>query len=81
MVLKEGSSCLSALLEVYDNILAYQLEGSTNVDMIYLDIRQGVLCLKLRHLAISDELGVWFIIFKMTYLNLSEFQVVAALFD
>ena len=64
---REGRSCLSALLEVYDNILAYQSEGSTNVDMIYLDFTKafdkgdhGVFCHKLRHLGISGELGVWF---------------------
>ena len=64
---REGRSCLSALLEVYDNMLAYQSDGSTNVDMIYLDfakafdkVDHGILCHKLRQLGITGDLGVWF---------------------
>ena len=39
---REGRSFLSsALLEVYDNMLAYQSDSSTNVDMIYLDFAKA----------------------------------------
>lgn len=79
---REGRFCLSALLEVDDNILAYQLEGSTNVNVIYLDLAnkidrvdRGVLCHKLRHLSILGELDVWFYYFLMICLNLSRYMV------
>ena len=38
---REGRSCLSALLDVYDNILSTLSEGADCVDMIYLDFAKA----------------------------------------
>ena len=64
---REGRSCLSALLSVYDDILLSLSEGSSCVDMIYLDfakafdkVDHGILLHKLRDIGITGRLGVWF---------------------
>ena len=58
-----GQSCLSALLNVFDNLM----NSSTTVDMIYLDfskafdkVDHGIVLHKLRDLGITGNLGVWF---------------------
>ena len=60
-------SCLSALLDVYDNILESLTQGATCVDMVYLDfakafdkVDHGILFHKLRDLGITGRLGMWF---------------------
>ena len=57
-------SCLSQLLEHYDQILSILEEGN-NVDSIYLDFSKafdkvdtGILCRKLRKMGISGDLGI-----------------------
>jgi len=64
---REGRSCLSALLSVYDDILLSLADGSSCVDMIYLDfakafdkVDHGILLHKLRDIGITGRLGVWF---------------------
>ena len=63
---REGRSCLSALLNVYDDIMSSLFEGSECVDMVYLDfakafdkVDHGILLHKLRDAGISGKLGVW----------------------
>ena len=63
---REGRSCLSALLGVYDDIMSSLSEGSECVDMVYLDfakafdkVDHGILLHKLRDFGISGKLGIW----------------------
>ena len=58
-----GRSCLSALLDVYDDIM-HMISGG---DMVYLDfskafdkVDHGILLHKLKALGITGKLGVWF---------------------
>ena len=74
---REGRSCLSALFNVYDDIMSSLSEGSECVDMVYLDLAKafdkvdhGILLHKLRDAGISGKLGVWFYRFLS---NLSQF--------
>ena len=62
---REGRSCLSALLSVYDDLMLMFTESSCSVDMIYLDfskafdkVDHGVLLHKLW--GIAGNLGIWF---------------------
>ena len=77
MSFREGRSCLSALLNVYDDIMSSLSEGSECVDMVYLDfskafdkVDHGILLHKLRDAVISGKLGVWLYRFLS---NLSQF--------
>ena len=61
-----GRSCLSALLDVFDNIMN-MLGKDPSVDMVYLDfakafdkVDHGILLHKLKDLRITGKLGVWF---------------------
>ena len=63
---RSGRSCLSALLNVFDNLMN-MIDSSTTVDMIYLDfskafdkVDHGIVLHKLRDLGITGNLGVWF---------------------
>ena len=63
---RSGRSCLSALLNVFDNFMN-MIDSSTTVDMIYLDfskafdkVDHGIVLHKLRDLGITGNLGVWF---------------------
>ena len=62
-------SCLSALLDVYYNIM-HMINNKSTVDMIYLDFSKafdkvdpGILLHKLRDLGIKGSIGLWFIHF------------------
>ena len=64
--LRSGCSCLSALLDVFDDLM-HMLISDTTVDMIYLDfskafdnVDHGVLLHKLKDLGITGKLGIWF---------------------
>ena len=64
---REGRSCLSALLNIYDDIVHMISDPSAVVDMIYLDfakafdkVDHGILLRKLREIGISGNLGIWF---------------------
>ena len=61
-----GQSCLSALLDVYDDSI-HMISGGDIVDMMYLDfpkafnkVEHGILLHKLKALGITGKLGVWF---------------------
>jgi hypothetical protein len=63
---RSGRSCLSALLDVFDNIM-HILDTHNSVDMVYLDfskafdkVDHGVLLHKLRDAGITGNLGRWF---------------------
>ena len=62
---REGESCLSDLLSVYDDLMLMFTESSCSVDMIYLDFSKafdkvdGVLLHKLRNIGIAGNLGIW----------------------
>ena len=62
---REGRSCLSALLMVYDNIMT-TLNSSVSIDMIYLDfakafdkVDHNILLHKVKALGIQGKLGTW----------------------
>ena len=64
---REGRSCMSALLSVYDDLMLMFTESSCSVDMIYLDfskafdkVDHGVLLHKLRDMGIAGNLSIWF---------------------
>ena len=63
---RSGRYCLSALLDVYDNIM-HMINNKSTVDMIYLDfskafdkLHHGILLHKLRDLGITGRLELWF---------------------
>ena len=63
---REGRSCLSAHLIVYDDLMLMFTELSCSVDMIYLDfskafdkVDHGVLLHKLRDMGIAGNLSIW----------------------
>ena len=64
---RHGSSCLSALLDVYDNMMtSLSNNPKSSVDMIYLDyakafdkVDHGVLLNKLKIFSICGKLGEW----------------------
>ena len=62
---RSGRFCLSALLDVYDNIM-HMINNTSTVDMIYLDFSRAfdkvdhdILLHKLRDLVITGRLGPW----------------------
>ena len=62
---REGRSFLSALLNVFDDIM-HIMSGGNTVDMVYLDfantfdkVVHGVLLHKIKTLGITGKLGVW----------------------
>ena len=62
---RNGQSCMSALLNVFDNLMI-MIDSSTTVDMIYLDfskafdkVDHGIVLHKFRDLGITGNLGVW----------------------
>ena len=62
---RSGRSCLSALLNDFDNSMN-MFDSSTTVDMIYLDfskafdkVDDGIVLHKLRDLGITGNMGVW----------------------
>ena len=62
---REGRSCLSALLTVYDNIML-TLNTSSSIDMIYLDfakaidiVHHNILLHKVKAIGIQGKLGIW----------------------
>ena len=67
---RSGRYSLSALLDVYDNIM-HIINNKSTVDMIYLDFSKAfdkvdhdILLHKLRYLAITGRLGLWFFHFQ-----------------
>ena len=63
---RSGRSCLSALLNVIDDIM-HMLDGGGSMDMVYLDfskafdkVDHGILLHKLKALGITGNLGMWF---------------------
>ena len=73
-----GHSCLSALLNVSDDIMHLMSSGNT-VDMVYLDfakgfdnVDHGVLLHKIKTLGITGKLGVWLYYF-LTVLSCAHF--------
>ena len=63
---RSGRSCLSTLLNVFDDIM-HMLNGGGSVDMVYLDfskafekVDHGILLHKLKALGITGNLGMWF---------------------
>ena len=70
---RSGHSCLSALLDVFDDLM-HMLSSDTTVDMIYLDfskafdkVDHGVLLHKLKDLGITGKLGIWFLTNRTIY--------------
>ena len=64
---RENHSCLSALLNVYDNMLLMLANNPCISDMIYLDFFKafdkvdfGILLHKLKSMGITGKLGIWF---------------------
>ena len=62
---RPGHSCLSALLDVFDNIMD-MLDNNSSIDMMYLDFSKpfdkldhGILLHILRALGISGNIGIW----------------------
>ena len=62
---RPGRSCLSALLDVFDNIM-HMLDSNSSVDMVYLDfskafdkVDHGILLHKLRAVGITGNIGIW----------------------
>ena len=58
-------SCLSALLDVFNNIM-HMLDSNSSVDMVYLDfskafdkVDHGILLHKLRAVGITGNIGIW----------------------
>ena len=61
-----GRSCLSALLDVFDDLM-HMVNSDTTVDMIYLDfskafdkVDHGILLHTLKDVGITGKLGIWF---------------------
>ena len=62
---RPGRSYLSALLDVFDNIM-HMLDSNSSVDMVYLDfskasdkVDHGILLHKLRAVEITGNIGIW----------------------
>ena len=49
---REGTSCLSALLSVYDDLMLIFTESSCSVDMIYLDFSKALISEKGHHVCL-----------------------------
>ena len=59
-------SCLTALLDVFDNIM-HMIDSNSYVDMVYLDFSKafnkldhGIILYKLRAVKITGNIGIWF---------------------
>ena len=66
---RENRSCLSALLDVYDNLLFMLAENPCIIDMIYLDFSNafdkvdfGILFHKMKDMGLTGKFGQWFTI-------------------
>ena len=66
---RAGCSCLSALLDVFDNIM-HMLDSNSSVSMVYLDfskafdeVDHGILLHKLRAVGITGNIGIWLLHF------------------
>ena len=64
-VFRPGCSCLSAPLDVFDNIM-HMLDSDSSVDMVYLDfskafdkVDHGILLHMLRAVGITGNIGIW----------------------
>ena len=64
---RDNHSCLSALLDVYDNLLFMLAENPYIIDMIYLHFSMafdkvdfGILFHKMKDMGITGKLGKWF---------------------
>ena len=62
---RPGRSCLSALLDVFDNIM-HILDSNSSVDMVYFDFSEafdkvdhGILFHWLRPVGITGNIGIW----------------------
>ena len=62
---RPGCSCLSAVLDVFDNSM-HMLDSNLSVDMVYLDfskafdkVDHGILMHKLRAFGITGNIGIW----------------------
>ena len=60
-----GRSCLSALSDVFVNIM-HMLDSNSSIDMVYLDfskafdkVEHGILLHKLRAVGITGNIGIW----------------------
>ena len=56
---RSGRSCLSALLDVFDDLM-HMLSSDTTVDMIYLDFSKAFDKVDHGVLGITGKLGIWF---------------------
>ena len=64
---RKGRSCISALLEVYDEIMTSISDPDVNcIDMVYLDFAKAfdkvdhhILLRKLKHFGITKQVGIW----------------------
>ena len=64
---RKGRSCLSALLEVYNEIMTSISDPDVNcIDMVYLDFAKAfdkvdhhILLRKLKHFGITKQVGIW----------------------
>ena len=62
---RHDRSCLSALFDVFDNIM-HMLDSNSSVDMVYFDfskafdkVDHGILLHKLRAVGITGHIGIW----------------------
>ena len=62
---RPGHSCLSTLLDIFDNIIL-MLDSNSSVDMVYLDFSKAfdkedhdILLHKLRAVGITGNIGIW----------------------
>ena len=62
---RHGRSCLSAMLDAFDNIM-HMLDSNSSVDMVYLDfskafdkVDHGILLHKFRAVGITGNIGIW----------------------
>ena len=63
---RSGRSCVSALLDVFDDLM-HMVNSDTTVDMIYLDcskvfdkVDHGIMLHTLKDVGITGKLGTWF---------------------
>ena len=75
-MVRSGRSCLSALLDVFDDLM-HMLSSGTTVDMIYLDfskafdkVDHGILLHKLNDVGITGKIGIWIFQFLTHYVRI-----------
>ena len=69
---RKGRSCISALLEVYDNIMSSISNPNVNcIDIVYLDFAKAfdkidhhILLYKLKQFGITKQVGIWLASFQ-----------------